>query len=97
MISADAYSYEVARQTFVILLPETGKAVVMAALSLTWFKPDTLREGNLVAQRSHACAVHRLLASGGGLYSLGEPTPLVMTHRRNPDRYVYRADESRQQ
>lgn len=36
-----------------------------------------------------ACAVERLLVPGTPLLALGDPTPLVLTHRRNPDRFIY--------
>ena len=40
-------------------------------------------------QRADACAIELLLGSDGTLYALGDPTPLVLTHRRNPDRFIY--------
>ena len=62
---------------------------VLTAFSWTWFTDDVLHDGGLRAQRANACAVERLLGPTGSLYALGDPTALVMTHRRNPDRYIY--------
>jgi hypothetical protein len=39
-------------------------------------------------QRADAAAIERL-AGGGRLYVIGDPTPLVLTRRRNPDRFIY--------
>ncbi|MFL6135116.1 MAG: hypothetical protein ACJ72A_20090 [Nocardioidaceae bacterium] len=63
--------------------------VVLTAFSWTWFTDDVLHDGGLGAQRADACAVERLLGPTGSLYALGDPTALVMSHRRNPDRYIY--------
>lgn len=63
--------------------------VVLTAFSWTWFTDDVLHDNGLVAQRADACVVERLLGPTGSLYALGDPTPLVMTHRRNPDRFIY--------
>lgn len=45
---------------------------------------DALRE-----QRATGCAIDRFVVPGTTLYALGDPTPLVMTHRKNPDRFIY--------
>lgn len=62
---------------------------VLTAFSWTWFTDDRLNDDLLVAQRGNACAVERLLGPTGSLYAIGDPTPLVLTHRRNPDRFIY--------
>jgi hypothetical protein len=62
---------------------------VLTVFSWTAFTDDELHDDGLAAQRGNGCAVERLLGPTGSLYALGDPTPLVMTHRRNPDRYVY--------
>jgi hypothetical protein len=62
---------------------------VLTAFSWTWFSDDVLHDDGLGAQRANACAVERLLGPTGSLYALGDPTAPVMTHRRNPDRYIY--------
>ena len=43
----------------------------------------------LVAQRRDAATVDELLGDTGGLYALGNPALLVLTHRTNPSRYVF--------
>ncbi len=63
--------------------------VVLAALSCLWFTRDPLNDRGLIAQRADACAVTRMLGAKGTLYALGDPTALVLTGRRNPDRYIY--------
>lgn len=63
--------------------------LVLTAFSWSWFTADPRNDGAFVGQRSSGCAVNRLLSGGGTLYALGDPGPLVLTHRRNPDRYVY--------
>jgi 4-amino-4-deoxy-L-arabinose transferase-like glycosyltransferase len=62
---------------------------VLTAFSWSWFNDDPLHDGGLRAQRANACAVDRLLGPSGSLYALGDPSALVMTHRRNPDRFIY--------
>jgi hypothetical protein len=43
----------------------------------------------LRAERADACALNLLLQPGQRLYVLGDPTSLVLTGRRNPDRFIY--------
>jgi 4-amino-4-deoxy-L-arabinose transferase-like glycosyltransferase len=43
----------------------------------------------LSAQQVRADTIERLLGPSGRLYAIGDPTPLVLTHRRNPDSYIY--------
>jgi phage shock protein PspC (stress-responsive transcriptional regulator) len=59
---------------------------VLAGLS---FARERVRHGGLETQREDACALQLVLGGGGRLYALGNPTQLVLTHRRNPDRFVY--------
>lgn len=63
---------------------------VLAGFSWTWFGNDPQR-GLLRAQRANACALERILGDDGRFYDLGNPSFLVLTHRRNPDRFVYLA------
>ncbi|WP_205472069.1 hypothetical protein [Nocardioides sp. SYSU D00038] len=42
----------------------------------------------LVRQLRAACGVERLLGDTGRLWTLGDPSPLVLTGRANPDRHV---------
>jgi hypothetical protein len=64
-------------------------AAVLAGFSFVWFADSRNHNDGLRAQQADACAIERLLGPGQGLYSLGDPIPLVMTVRANPDRYVY--------
>jgi hypothetical protein len=74
-----------------------ASVAVLAALvlltGLTWVSfsddPVNTHRPGLRAQLSDACALDRLLVPGTPLLSLGDPVPLVTTHRRNPDRFIY--------
>jgi hypothetical protein len=59
--------------------------VVLAAVSWTQFGGSD----GIAPQRAEAAGIQRLLEPGETLYALGDPTPLVLTHRRNPSRYVF--------
>jgi hypothetical protein len=65
-------------------------AAIVAALVVTTvqFSEPDLAGPALAAQRADAAAIEAL-AGGGKLYVIGDPTPLVLTRRRNPDRYIY--------
>jgi hypothetical protein len=62
---------------------------VLVGFSFVWFGNSGAHDLGLRAQQADACAVERLVGPGAGLYSLGDPIPLVMTQRGNPDRYLY--------
>jgi hypothetical protein len=64
-----------------------GLAAV-TAYSAVSFSQDPANNDGLRGQRLHACAVDRLLPPRGGLYAVGDPTPLVLTHRRNLDPFI---------
>ena len=64
-------------------------SVVLTALSWSWFTNDRANDHGFGAQRSAACAVQRVQVPGTPIWSLGDPSVLVATHRRNPDRFVY--------
>jgi hypothetical protein len=69
-------------------------AVLATAVALTlasgiWFADSTANNSGLQNERASACAVKQALLPGTSLYSMGNPMPLVLLHRRNPDRYVY--------
>jgi hypothetical protein len=59
--------------------------IALVAVSWTQFAPDD----TLLAQRAEAAALQRMLEPGQTLYALGDPTPLVLTGRRNASRYVF--------
>jgi hypothetical protein len=61
---------------------------VLTAFSWRWFSNGAGKDG-LGAERADACALERMLEPTRGLYALGNPVFVVMTHRRNPDRFIY--------
>ena len=75
----------------------SATVAVLAALvllaGLTWVSfsddPVNTRRPGLRAQLSDSCGLDRVLVPGTPLLSLGDPVPLVTTHRRNPDRFIY--------
>jgi hypothetical protein len=77
------------------VVPQLGRALAAVAVIglaiLSWFaySDDRPRDTGLLRQRSAAARIEQVLASGGTLYALGNPAMLVLTERRNPDRYVY--------
>ena len=76
---------------WVVAVAVLGALVVLTGLSWVSFSHDpvnTQRPG-LRAQLSDACVLDRLRVPGTPLLSLGDPVPLVATHRRNPDRFIY--------
>jgi hypothetical protein len=68
-----------------------GIAAVLVLVGFSWWRYT--REGDkdhgLAKQRANAAAIERILAPGERLYALGDPTPLVLTQRRNPSRFIY--------
>jgi hypothetical protein len=63
--------------------------VLLAALSVHWFSGARDAGPSLHKERAQAAKLERLLRPGERIYALGDPTLLVLTHRRNPTRYVY--------
>lgn len=61
-------------------------AAALTVASVGWFTPggDALR-----SEEASACAVQKTLVPGTPLYVMGDPIPLVLLHRRNPDQYAY--------
>jgi hypothetical protein len=64
-------------------------AAVLTAFSWSWFTNSSANTHDLVGERAAACAVDRLVLPGTPLYALGNPVPLVLTKRRNPDHFIY--------
>ena len=62
---------------------------VLAGLSVHWFDGARDAGPSLYKERAHATKIERLLRPGERIYALGDPTLLVLTHRRNPTRYIY--------
>jgi hypothetical protein len=54
-----------------------------------WWYAQGANAHVLPRQRGRAAAIDRLVDPGETLYALGDPTPLVLTGRRNPSRFVY--------
>jgi hypothetical protein len=63
--------------------------VVLAGLSIHWYSGARDAGPSLHKERAQAAKIQRLLQPGERLYALGDPTLLVLTHRRNPTRYIY--------
>jgi hypothetical protein len=63
-------------------------ALVVAA-SWTQFSEDAEARDPLATQEAQASDLQHLLRPGDTMYALGDPTPLVLTGRRNPSRYVF--------
>jgi hypothetical protein len=62
---------------------------VLAGLSIHWFDGARDAGPSLRKERAQAAKIQRLLRPGERIYALGDPTLLVLTHRRNPTRYIY--------
>jgi hypothetical protein len=71
----------------------TATAVVAATLltvgSAVLFTRSDRNKNGLHNERAAACAVRVSLVPGTAMYAMGDPIPLALMHRRNPDRYVY--------
>jgi hypothetical protein len=63
--------------------------VLLAAFSWVWFTNDPANNDGYIAEQSAGCVANRVLGRNGRLYALGDPMQLVVTHRTNPDRYIY--------
>lgn len=84
------------RRPALVRLASGGVVVALAVLvgfSWNWFSTSRANNHLYFAQRDDACAVEQVLVPGTTLYSLGDPAPLVFTHRRNPDRYIYLGED----
>jgi hypothetical protein len=68
-----------------------GVVVAVALVGISWWRYT--REGDkdhgLASQRATVAEIERLLEPGEKLYALGDPTPLVLSGRRNPSRFIY--------
>lgn len=63
--------------------------LALAVVSAWLFSVSGANGRALHRQWAAACAVERILVPGTPLLSLGDPVPLVLTGRRNPDRFIY--------
>jgi 4-amino-4-deoxy-L-arabinose transferase-like glycosyltransferase len=64
-------------------------SAALTALSWGWFTNASANDDRLRAQRATACALNRIIPAGTTLYALGDPVPLVLTKRHNPDRFIF--------
>ena len=79
---------------YVVRLPVLRPAAVVAALlavAIAWteFSTGRAQATTLMAQQTEAAELQRLLAPGDTILALGDATPLVLTDRTNPSRYIY--------
>jgi hypothetical protein len=73
-----------------VMRPVAVAAIAIAvAVAWTQFSSDAEARDPLSSQRAQASDLQHLLRPGDTLYALGDPTPLVLTGRRNPSRYVF--------
>ena len=62
---------------------------VLAGLTWSTYARSTPGAVSLKVQEQRAAAIEQILGPTGRLYAIGDPTSLVLTHRRNPSRYIY--------
>jgi hypothetical protein len=62
---------------------------LLVGLSWHWYSTTESKALSLPVQRANAEKLERLIGPDGTMYALGDPTPLVITGRRNPSRYIY--------
>ncbi len=71
----------------------TGAALlglaVLTAYSSASFSSDAAHDDGLRDQRAAGCGLQRAVVPGGTLYVLGDAAPSVVTHRRNPSRFIF--------
>ena len=62
--------------------------VLTAACAVAYCSP-TPGDAPLRSEQANACAVQKALVPGTPLWVMGNPIPLVLLHRVNPDNYPY--------
>lgn len=67
----------------------TVGALVFAGFSWSWFGTDKMNNSELLVQSRVGCGVDRIATAAHPFWALGDPTLLVTSNRRNPDRYIY--------
>jgi hypothetical protein len=67
-----------------------GGAPLLVLAGFAWSAPVGT-PGDLAKQRVQARSIASLVPSGSTMWAFGDPRPLVLTGRRNPDRFVYLA------
>lgn len=70
--------------------PAVAAATVLIALAslIRYSRPDA-RIANLTAEQAGACALQDALPPGTPLWTIDNPGPLVLLHRRQPDNFPY--------
>ena len=63
--------------------------VLLTVLSAYWFTTSRANNTEFRNELAAGCALNLTVVPDTSLYSLGDPVPLVVTGRRNPDRYIY--------
>lgn len=63
----------------------------MTAYSAASFSTDEAHNEGLRDQRTAGCVLERTVTKGSTLFALGDSTPSVVTHRRNPSRFIFLA------
>jgi hypothetical protein len=66
-----------------------GLIVTLTAFTWVWFWNDPHNNDALALERNDAAALAATIVPGTKLWVLGDPTALVLTHSRNPDRFIY--------
>lgn len=68
----------------------TVALTLLTVLSAYWFTNNTQTNNSMFNRElASGCALQRVVLPDTPLYAIGSPVPLVVTHRRNPDRYIY--------
>ncbi len=83
----DITAGQVRRATTVVVL--VAVAVVTVAFTASYHRPKSPGITALGSEKASACAIAQSLAPGTPLWVMGNPLPLVLLHRRNPDNYPY--------
>jgi 4-amino-4-deoxy-L-arabinose transferase-like glycosyltransferase len=73
----------------VALLMALGGLTCASWVTYTRDAANSPPDRDLSRQQANACALGLLRVPRTPLWALGDPTVLVLTHRRNPDRFVY--------
>lgn len=78
-----------ARKTGLAVVAVVAVLAVLVGASWVSYTEDAAEDPELSTQLTSACAVRRAQIPGTPVWSLGDPGVLVLTHRTNPDRFVY--------
>jgi hypothetical protein len=66
-----------------------GLVTALMVVTFVWFWDDPHNNNDLARERNDAAALAATIVPGTELWVLGDPTALVLTHHRNPDRFIY--------